>query len=160
MIFNPNLSAEGSVAASVTIKLWFIEVTLQAKALGYKFSPLDFQFSWDLDHKNRYCYSIGYYQQVFDFSLEIETLVDECYFGLVGIFSKTDTSDCAWRRYDPQLPLAEYSLLDRGDKVSDYISWTCNDDSQLQSTDNTRDIDGDGQPDLIPSNNNDGKVWL
>ena len=42
MVFNPNLFGEGSITSSMKIKLWFIEVTLQAKALGYKFSPLDF----------------------------------------------------------------------------------------------------------------------
>jgi len=36
-----------------------------------------------------------------------------------------------WRKYRPQLPLYKTSLLDSADKVSDYVPWSCSDDSQF-----------------------------
>ena len=96
-------------------------------------------------------------------TLEVETLVNECYIGLFGFFTDNDTSDCFWRRYQPQLPLWEFSLLNRGDNVYDYVPWNCSDGGQLETTDRI-DANGDGIPDdnvngFEPSNIDDGDMW-
>lgn len=66
MVFNPNIFIEASGLASMTIKLWVVEMTFTLKFLGYKITPFDLQWSWDLDQKKRSCYSVGLYQEIFD----------------------------------------------------------------------------------------------
>ena len=83
------------------MKLYLIEVTFSLKLLGFKFSPLDFQFAWDLDNKDRYCYSVGYFQEVFDIRLDIDFRAKECHGGIIGWYTDKDTQDCFWRRYSP-----------------------------------------------------------
>ena len=63
--------------------------------------------------------------------VEIETDAYECYTGLIGWATDNDKDDCFWRKWKPELPLFEVSLLDDFDRVGDYSPWACNDDSQL-----------------------------
>ena len=42
LVINPHLFGEGSIWFDVTLKLLLIEVNLQFKVLGFRFSPLDF----------------------------------------------------------------------------------------------------------------------
>lgn len=53
-----------------------------------KYTPFDFQMAWDLDQKSRVCYSLGYFWEVFDFQVQTEWDVNECYFGALGYVSK------------------------------------------------------------------------
>lgn len=72
--------------------------------------------------------------------VEVETDAYECYTGLIGWATENDKEDCMWRKYRPQLPLYQVSLLDSADKVSDYLPWQCSDDSEL-TTDERIDPD-------------------
>ncbi len=94
IIYNPHLFGEGSIVAGITLKLWLWNVTFSIKALGVKFSPLDFQFAWNLDSMSNYCYSVGYFQEVLDLLLEVETSALECHYGIVGWATENDKSDC------------------------------------------------------------------
>lgn len=89
MIWNPNLFIEASGYASVTISLWVIELTFTMRFVGYKITPFDFQWSWDLDKKKRSCYSVGLYQEIFDLQFEVEQNTYECYLGLLGFLIPT-----------------------------------------------------------------------
>ena len=120
---------------------------MSAKIMGYKFAPIDYQMAWDLNNKERYCYSVGLFQEVFDISVEVETLVNECAFGIIGWITGSDKKDCAWRRYKPQLPIWGAGLLNQADRVRDYVPWTCTDGSELSTWDSRQDLDGDGEPD-------------
>ena len=133
LVLNPHIFGEASVGASFTLKLLIWNVTLKAEFQGIKFSPLDFQIAWDLNELHRYCYSVGYFMDVLDFSVEIEAEAYECQTGVVGWATNTDPSDCFWRKYRPHLPLLSSSLLDSADLVHDYQQWTCSDDSQLET---------------------------
>ena len=42
LVINPHLFGEGSIWFSFTVKLFIIEATIEAKLLGFRFSPLDF----------------------------------------------------------------------------------------------------------------------
>lgn len=130
MIVNPHLFGEASIWSSVTVKLIILEVTLTFKLIGFKFSPLDFQVAFDLDSTNRYCSSVGFFQDVFDIRLDISSAAYECHNGIIGTLREGgDSSDCVWRTYQPQLPLWETTLYDKGDSTTDYVAWKCTDDS-------------------------------
>ena len=147
MVVNPHIFGEISAETEFTLKLWLLDVTMSAKIMGYKFAPIDYQMAWDLNNKERYCYSVGLFQEVFDISVEVETLVNECAFGIIGWITGSDKKDCAWRRYKPQLPIWGAGLLNQADRVRDYVPWTCTDGSELSTWDSRQDLDGDGEPD-------------
>ena len=79
-------------------------------------SPFDVQFAADVEKPGNFCYSIGYFQEVFDLLVSLETRAYECQRGLLGsTFTNADPSDCVWRRYTPHLPVYQLSLLDQFD---------------------------------------------
>ena len=59
----------------------------------------------------------------------------ECHNGFIGYSTNTDPSDCFYRTYSPELPLWQTSFIDTGDRIQDYVSWTCNDSSELETVD-------------------------
>ena len=135
LVVNPHLFGEASIWTSVTLKLFIIEVTFSFKILGFRFSPLDFQLAMDMSSQDgRYCSSVGYFQEVFDVRLDVSSSVYECQTGFIGLLRDGgDGTDCWWRTYSPYLPIWEYSLYDAGDRVDDYVSWRCTDNSQLDT---------------------------
>ena len=148
LVMNPHVTGELTFETAITLKLWLLDVTFIAKVVGYKFAPVDLQLAWDLNEPNRYCYSVGLFQEVFDVTLEVETLVNECIYGILGLaITDQDTSDCVWRRYQPHLPIWGGGLLSHFDRVRDYVPWTCSDGSELSTWDTRVDSDGDGQID-------------
>ena len=86
MIFNPSVFIEASGLISMTLNLWVVELTFTMKFMGYKVTPFELQFAWDLDKKSRTCHSIGFFQEVFDLTFEVEQNTNECYVGLLGMF--------------------------------------------------------------------------
>ena len=85
---------------------------------------------------------------MFDFTLEAESYVNECYFGLgsyllteFGVLDQEPTA-CEWRRYKPQLPLRQFTAFDNLDKTSDYIPWSCNDYAELDTYDDNSNASG------------------
>ena len=104
------------------------------------------------------CYSLSYFWEVFDFSVSTEWHINECYFGALGglgIATDTTYKDCYKRRYVPQTPLVQVTLLDQGDFAADYIPWQCNDYAELEqertlADENGNDIDNPvGFDDLV-----------
>ena len=78
LILNPHLFGEGSAAFGITFSFYFWSITLDFKLMGIKFAPLDFQFAVDLNDMSHYCHSVGYFQEVFDLKIEVESNVYEC----------------------------------------------------------------------------------
>ena len=144
MIYNPNLFVEGSAMGSGTLKLSVIELTLKFKLMLFKYTPFDYQMAWDLDNKGRICYSLGYFFEVFDLSLETEWNINECMFGVLGYLLSDDKEykDCTYRRYVPQTPIWLVTLQDRGDSAGDYIPWECNDYAELEQERTPADENG------------------
>lgn len=123
---NPALFAELAAHGWLTLRTPFAHFSLNADVTPFKFTPLDYQASWSLDSKGRYCHSLGYDQDVMDFELRVEASFDECFWGVLGKFSGDDSSDCTWRRYYPQLPIYKVSRKEEWDNTQDYWQWTCN----------------------------------
>ena len=147
LVFNPNAFVELSTRNYLKFKLGIIEWTVNVDFTGYRITPVDYQATWDLDHKKDWCHSVGAVQDVFDFDIKIEQRVYECYLGLIGLFVGTidpsddddpertattsattgdDFRDCAWHRYYPELPMFAYGFKNDWDRVWDYYEWTCN----------------------------------
>lgn len=63
--------------------------------------------------------------RTFTTDLMIETRVNECYYGLIGIMTDNDPSDCTWRAYRPELPLYSFGSQDIGDVDGTYINYHC-----------------------------------
>lgn len=40
-------------------------------------------------------------------------------------------NDCAWRKYEPETPLYQYTIFDQGDQTEDYLPWKCSDYFEL-----------------------------
>lgn len=100
LVLNPNIFVEAASHSWMTISLGVVDIKIALDLIGYKFSPVDYQATWSLDHYDHYCHSISYTQDVFDLDVMIETRIDECHLGFFG-FLNEDPLDCAWRRYYP-----------------------------------------------------------
>ena len=87
-IFNPKVFVEASAQAEVTLKLGLVHLILNFKLMGFRWTPLEYQLAWDLDKKDRACYSISYLQEVADFSVTPSIYVNECSAGLFGLIAK------------------------------------------------------------------------
>ena len=83
-IFSPNAFFEASVTGQFAIKLLHWQFIFKLHLVGFKWTPFELTWAWDLDNKSRRCSSTGGYQEVFDFSLEYEQYVNECYLGAGG----------------------------------------------------------------------------
>lgn len=59
-------------------------------------------------------------------TLKVESYVNECYVGVIGMATGVDSSDCSWMRYYPQTPIWSYSMLQKWDSTSQYMDWKCN----------------------------------
>ena len=117
MIWNPSVFLEASAYGAVTIKLLYAHLTFKLDFVGLRFTPLDLTWGWDLDKKKRRCSSWGLYQEILDIRLEASSYVNECYVGLAGALlgSSSDSANlltCGWRRYNPELPVRQFTLLD------------------------------------------------
>jgi len=55
----------------------------------------------------------------------IEWRAKECHYGLVGILTDNDESDCIWRNYVPQLPIFELLLDSVANMEGSYIETAC-----------------------------------
>ena len=84
-----------------TAHLNFIELSGELKMYPFKFTPFDFLVRMDALHPNRNCFGFGYLVRTLMAELMIETRVNECYWGLAGILTDNDPSDCTWRLYKP-----------------------------------------------------------
>jgi len=86
----------------------FLEIRVNFIFTGWRGTPLDFQMMWNLNDYSKFCHSLGYSQDVFNFEIKLETIVNECFFGPFGwllhdlsIFVPDDPLDCFRRRYAP-----------------------------------------------------------
>ena len=79
---------------------------------------------------------MGAYQDVLDLKVHLESNVNECFFGLIGIIQGGDPYDCVWRRYYPRTPVYNLSVLDQADLIYDYYPWTCTYYDDLATVDN------------------------
>lgn len=125
LVLNPNIFLEAASHSWMVLRLGVVEFWFRLDLIGYKFSPVDYQATWSLDQYSHYCHSMSYIQDVFDVDILIETRVDECHIGVFG-FLNDDPVDCTWRRYYPQIPLFEVSVLEEWDLTEDYLEWQCN----------------------------------
>ena len=66
LVFSPNVYGELSYEGTATLALQYIEFIFRLKVVGAKFTPLELQWAWDMDSRNRRCYSWSYYRDIFD----------------------------------------------------------------------------------------------
>lgn len=52
---NPRFFIEAASHNWITIKAPFFHVSLYLDIIPYRFVPLDYQATWSLENKNRYC---------------------------------------------------------------------------------------------------------
>jgi len=60
LVLNPSIFAEAASHSWFVIRLGIVEFWLRLDLIGYKFSPVDYQATWSLDHYDRFCQSISY----------------------------------------------------------------------------------------------------
>lgn len=121
----PTFNMEVIGHSSVTIHLGFIELTLSLKMFPFKFTPFDILFRVDALQPKRYCSGMNYKVETFFAQLEVEWRVNECHFGLAGLLTNTDPSDCFWRSYKPQLPLYKLAYANKGNMGGSYWNYRC-----------------------------------
>ena len=98
-----NLEVLGNLR--LTLHLGYMELTLSTEMYPFKFTPFDILLRMDALHPNRYCTGADYMVRTFLAQLMVEWRVKECLFGIAGILTDNDESDCFWRDYKPELPL-------------------------------------------------------
>ena len=89
----------------LTLHLNFIEVSAVLQMYPFKFTPFDILFRIDPFPPKRHCFGLSYIVRTLLAQVMLETRVNECYWGLAGILTNNDPSDCIWRSYKPQLPI-------------------------------------------------------
>lgn len=136
LVLNPSVFLEAAGHVWFELKLYFMTIKVNGDLIGYKASPLDYQATWDLDNKEDYCQSLGAYQDILDLKINLESDVNECFFGAIGIIQGGDPYDCVWRVYKPRTPVYNLSVLDEADLIYDYYPWTCTYYDNLATVDN------------------------
>ena len=109
--------------------------------MGYKLTPIEIQYSLDLEGDGSRCSSISGYQEVMDLNFAVTKNVNECAVGIFGLianqfFGMEEQSfyDCQWREYTPQLPIRSIPLaLSQFDREYQFKPYSCNDFSELSN---------------------------
>ena len=60
MIFNPNIFLGLLTINHVAFKLYWIEWWFYFNIVAEKFTPVDYQALWSLDHMQNYCHSVSW----------------------------------------------------------------------------------------------------
>ena len=81
LVFEPSATIALQSVSYVAIKLYFIEFWFYFDALGYSYTPFDYQALWSLDKFENFCSSLSWYQDVFDLKVRYEQNVNECQLG-------------------------------------------------------------------------------
>lgn len=72
-----------------------------------------------------YCSGMQVLTDVMDLEVLMAVEVLECSYGLFGVFI-SDLSDCYWKKYYMEEPLAGIHFLNALDQQTEYLSWWCN----------------------------------
>ena len=56
-VFAPNVALELSASAELAIQFWFFEYVFQLELIGYKLTPFELQYSFDLEGEGSRCSS-------------------------------------------------------------------------------------------------------
>ena len=142
-MWNPNFFGEGSLTGEFTLVTPMVDTSLRLHFIGLKLSPLNAALAWSLDRKGTRCTSINFFREFLDLQVELEFNVRECSAGVAGFLlndqdwyeSDEDWYECTNRRYNPYLPIKQFSFLNNLDNVSDYVPWQCNDYTELETID-------------------------
>ena len=97
----PQFNLEVISDLSFTLHLNIVELTLAFKLYPFKFTPFDMLLRMDAMHPKRYCTGMDYKVRTLLFDLMVEWKVKECNYGVVGMATDNDKSDCWWRDYKP-----------------------------------------------------------
>lgn len=147
-VFAPNVFFEASATGEFIVQLWAYEFVFQLQLMGFKLTPLEWQYAFDLEGENSRCNSLTGYSEIMDLNFTIQTNVNECSVGAFGFIAnqyldfpdETGTGlDCTWRSYEPQSALVSIPLISLFDLDFDFISWGCNDYSELETSDDDAD---------------------
>jgi len=109
----------------VTVHLSHMELTLSLDMYPFKFTPFDILLRMDALHPKRYCTGMDYMVRTFLAQLMVEWRVKECFYGLAGILTENDPSDCFWRSYKPELPLYQLQYENIGNMQGTYFEYKC-----------------------------------
>ena len=72
-----------------------------------------------------YCSGMQILTDVMDLEMRMAVEVMECNFGLFGVLIG-DLSDCYWKKYYLEEPLAGIHFLNALDTQTDFLQWWCN----------------------------------
>lgn len=108
-----------------TIHVGFFELTFSINMYPFKFTPFDILYRIDALHPSRFCTGMDWQVRTFLAELMVEWRAKECHYGLFGILTDNDESDCIWRNYVPQLPLFELLWDTVGNMEGSYIETAC-----------------------------------
>ena len=122
---NPKFVMEILGSWKFTVHLGFIEISLKVNMNPFKFTPFDLMLRTDMVHPKRTCSGMDYKVRTFTTDLMLETRVNECFYGLIGMYTDTDAKDCTWRRYKPEIPLYSFHYDTAGDMEGTYFGYSC-----------------------------------
>ena len=122
---NPKLNLELLGNAKFTAHLGEAEISLVFNMYPFKFTPFNIMLQADALHPERYCTGMDYDVKAFLAEVMIETRINECYWGVLGLSTDQDAKDCVWRKYAPELPIYSYLLDNIGNISGTYFKYTC-----------------------------------
>lgn len=121
----PQFNLEVISDLSLTLHFGVAELTFAFKLYPFKFTPFDIMLRMDPLHPKRYCTGMDYRVRTLLFDLMVEWKMKECNYGIVGMTTENDKSDCWWRSYKPQLPLYSYIYENIGNMQGTYFQYRC-----------------------------------
>ena len=65
--------------------LYFFTYTIKLDLEGFRYTPMDFTFLWNLDKLDRFCYALQWSTRGLKTLVNTVLYVDECQVGLFGI---------------------------------------------------------------------------
>ena len=131
--FNPKVFMEFASHNYIVFHCGLVSLRFNIDLTAFKFTPFDLQVLVGMespefdDHLIDYCYGMQFITETMNVGVTMEVEVKECSFGLFGLMIG-DYSDCYWRTYNIEEPLAQVEFLHALDIDSRnyYFPWSCN----------------------------------
>ena len=128
--FNPQIYMEFASHNYMSYHLGPVNFLFNIDVTAFRFTPFDLQFLVSMqspeydDHMVDFCYGMQYLTDVMDVEITMQIDVKECSYGIFGMLIG-DVTDCYWRSYDIEQPIASVHFLNSLDSRSYFFPWWC-----------------------------------
>ena len=111
IVANPVFFVDAAIKSYFELNLILVDYFIYLDLEGFRYTPLDLTFLWNLDQMNEFCYALQWYTQGLTAIVNTALIADECQLGVLGFFVFDQYYQCQQTRYSPTIPFFQYDAL-------------------------------------------------